>query len=297
VAKISNEELVKIIKCSTQEERKPFLEQLYFNLLGLMKKIIKPFLCFTEEDELLNECFFGLISAIDGYEENKGQFSSYACFWFKQCILRYLEDSGFIIRIPVHFRQKIRHYKRAVETLSNELGRAPTDWEVAQYMGVEFAEIQDIKLHQCNLLSLDVPIDNDDGKEMSFADTIASEFCLENEVIEEVYTEYEKNALWGILERSVSASEYRIIEEFYKKGKAGTQIAEEMNLPYNKVRNLKESGLRKLRYGQGKKEILDSLEIAEAGQYRCGLNNFKEHLESKTEYLAMKRIEARENYK
>ncbi len=286
-----------MIKCSTQEERKPFLEQLYFNLLGLMKKIIKPFLCFAEEDEFLNQCFFGLLSAIDGYEECKGRFSVYVSYWFKQCIVRYLEDSGFIIRIPVHYRQKIREYKRAVEILSNELGHTPTDFEVAEFMGMEFAEIQDIKLHQCNLLSLDVPIDNDDGKEMSFADTIASEFDLENEVIEEVYAEYEKTALWGILERSVSASEYRIIEEFYKKGKAGTQIAEEMNLSYSKVRNLKESGLRKVRYGQGKKELLDSLEIAEAGQYRCGLSNFKEHLESKTEYLAMKRIEARENYK
>lgn len=292
MAKISNEELWEIIKNCSIEERKPYIEELYFNLLWLMKKVIKPYLHLAEEDELLDECFFGLHEAVEHYQPGTASFSSYACFWFKQSVIRFLENSGFVVRIPVHFRDKIRRYKKAISDLTNILIREPTDWEVAEFMGMEFSELQEIKLYSQNIISLDAPIDDEEGKETSLSDTVASEFNLENSVVEEVYTEHEKTALWGICERYLTASEYGVVEDYYKNNKSQPQIAKEMGISHQGVRQIHQKALRRMRYGQAKRELLEKLEVADAGQYRCGLSNFREHLESKTEYLAVKHIEA-----
>lgn len=294
VRKISNEELVKIIKNCPAENRKQFIEELYFKNWGLMKKMIKPYLCFAEEDELLDECFIGLHEAVEHYEPDKGAFSSYACYWYRQSVFRFLEESGFIIRIPVHFRQKIRRYKKSVEELSNILGHFPTDGEVADYMGLELSEVLDIKLHQCNMASLDASAETGEDNEICLSDTIADDYSLENDVIEEVYAEQEKTALWGICERYMSGSEYEIIEDYYRNGKNAAEIAREKEMGYQKVRNLKENGLRKMRKGNARKELLERLEIVEASEYRTGLSNFKEHQESKVEYLVRKRMEIEE---
>lgn len=285
--------MVKIKNCPT-EDRKHYIEELYFKNLGLMKRTIKPYLCFAEEDELLDECFIGLHEAVEHYEPGKGAFSSYACYWYKQSTLRFLEESGFTVRIPVHFQQKIRRYKRSVEELSNVLGHIPTDWEVADYMGLELSEILDIKLHQCNMASLDAPVENGEDNEICLSDTIADDYSLENDVIEEVYAEQAKTTLWGICERYMSGSEYGVVEDYYRNGKNAAEIAREKEIGYQKVRDLKESGLRKVRRDRAKRELLETLELVDSEKYRAGLQNFTEHQESKVEYLALKNIKIEE---
>lgn len=273
------------------DERKPYIEELYFNNLWLMKKTVKPYLCFCEEDELLDEAFLGLCEAIEHYETNKGAFASYACYWYRQSVTRFLEKGGFVVRVPAHFRDKIRKYKRAVSELSNKLGHLPTDQEVSEFMGVDFEEIQDIKLHECNMVSLDAPLESSEDCEMTFSDTIADDFDLENSVVEEVYAEYEQSALWGVCERYMSASEYGIIEDYYKKNKTQVEIANELNLSHQRVRQIHQDALGKMRIGKAKKELKEQLEIAAASEYRTSFRSFTEHQESRVEYLALKRIE------
>lgn len=280
----------KIKLCNT-EEAKLYMEELYYNNLGLMKKATKPFLYYAEESELLNICFLGLSDAVIHYENRKGAFASYAVYWYRQAITKFLADGGFTVRIPPYFRDKIRRYKDGRLELANYLGHEPSDWEMAEYLGLDYAELLDIKLYAQNITSLDAPITDYEGNEMSLSDTLASDFSLEETAVEEVYKEHEKTALWGICERYMSDSEYGIIEDFYKNSKSQTEIADELNLSHQRVRQIHQKALEKMRKGAARKELLEELEVADAKIYSTGFKNFKLYGESKVEYLARKRME------
>ena len=77
-----------------------------------------------------------------------------------------------------------------------------------------------------------------------------------------------------------------------------SQIARESGVSLDRIRQIKEKGLRRLRIGKAKRELLEKFYIAEAGLYRGGLNNYQEHnFTSIVEHLAIKRLDAEGRYK
>ena len=113
-----------------------------------------------------------------------------------------------------------------------------------------------------------------------------------------IYSEYSKNELWGIVERYTATRENGIIKEIFLHGKSMAQVAREQGLSFDRVRQIKESGLRRLRMGRAKRELLEKFDIVEAGLYQGGLNNYREHgFTSIVERTAMKETEAEERYK
>ena len=289
---ISNEDLVIQIK-DCPEEQKALFETLYFQNLPLMKKAIKPFLVYAESDELLNVCFLGLCDAVEHYEEEKGSFGSYAFYWYRESIMRFLENGGFIVRLPAYLRYKIWKYKKCIDELYKMFGRNPTDEEVSDYMNIDGSELQNIKNHNFEMLSLDAPIESGEDKETLLSDTVSSDYSLENTALDDIYIQYEKEVIWGICKRYMSTSEYEIIEDIYLNNKSQVLIAKEVDLSHQRVRQIHQTALRKMRSGAAKREILERLEILSAGEYRAGLRGFKERQESKVEYLALKRAEVK----
>ncbi len=289
---ISNEEIVRQIKDCAEEKKKLF-ETLYLQNLPMMKKAIKPFLVYAESDELLNVCFLGLCDAVEHYEEEKGTFGSYAFYWYRESIMRFLENGGFIVRLPAYLRYKIWKYKKCVDELYKIFGRMPTDEEVSDYMNIDESELQNIKNHNFEMLSLDAPIDNGEDKETILSDNVTGDFDLENTVLDDVYGQYEKEVIWGICKRYMDDTESTVLCNYYKQGKTQKQIAAELGLSHQRVRQIHQNALRKMRRGAAKREILERLEILSAGEYRAGLRGFKEHQESKVEYLALKRAEVK----
>lgn len=76
------------------------------------------------------------------------------------------------------------------------------------------------------------------------------------------------------------------------------QVAREQELSFDRIRQIKDSGLRQLQMGKAKRELLEKFDIAEAGLYRGGLNSYREHdFTSIVERTAMKETEAEERYK
>ena len=133
---------------------------------------------------------------------------------------------------------------------------------------------------------------------MTLADTLQADVSVENDTVDKIYSEHSKNELWGIVERFTSDRENDIIKEIFLHKKTMAQVARKQGLPFDRIRQIKESGLRKLRIGKAKRELLEKFDIAEAGLYRGGLNNYREHnFTSIVERIAMKEIEAEERYK
>lgn len=96
--------------------------------------------------DLVQEGSIGLIKAAEKFDYSKNfKFSTYATWWVKQSIIRAIANNSKSIRIPVHMADKIRKYKKAFLNLSNELGREPTENELALNLDISINKLRKIK--------------------------------------------------------------------------------------------------------------------------------------------------------
>ena len=292
---MSNEEIVSEIRAGRSVSEN--MQDLYERNLPLIKKTIKPFAAYEPMEDCLQEACFGLWEAVQHYETSKNvRFMTFAQYWIKQSVQRYLENCGSTVRIPTHARAKMSRIRKATSQLRQEQGKEPTVAEIAALLGVSVEEVQEIQGYMQSVVSLDTPIAEDNS--LTLTDTLQADLSVENDTIDKLYSEHSKNELWGIVERYTATRENDIIKEIFIYKKTMAQVAREQGVTIERVRQTKEKGLRRLRMGKAKRELLEKFDIAEAGLFQGGLNNYKEHnFTSIVEHLAEKRLEAETRYK
>jgi RNA polymerase primary sigma factor len=101
--------------------------------LRLVVRIAREFrgrgLCF---EDLVQEGNLGLVRAVEGFDPDMGtRFSTYACYWIRQSIQRALENMSLPVRIPAYAIDLVTKWRRTACRLQNELGRSPTEEEIA----------------------------------------------------------------------------------------------------------------------------------------------------------------------
>lgn len=108
---MTNEQLV--LRIRSGEDVAENMAALYDQNRGMLAKLAIKYQSYTEFDDLMQEGYIGLCHAVDAWKVDKGvPFLSYAVFWIKQSMYRYIENNGSSIRIPVHQRGRIRKYKQ-----------------------------------------------------------------------------------------------------------------------------------------------------------------------------------------
>jgi RNA polymerase primary sigma factor len=129
-------------------------------VVSIAKKYIGQGVLFMD---LVQEGSLGLIKAVEKFDYSKNfKFSTYATWWIRQTIMRAISNSSRTIRIPVHMTDKIRKYKKTYTTLSFELGREPSDNEIAQRLGVTLKQLFVIKKAMIKEpISLETPVTDD----------------------------------------------------------------------------------------------------------------------------------------
>jgi RNA polymerase primary sigma factor len=124
--------------------------------------------------DLIQEGMLGLIRAVEKFDWRRGfKFSTYGTLWIQQAIQRGLQNSARTIRMPVHVGQRLRKVKNAQRALTGELGREPTEQEVADKVEFELDEVLDLLKADQALTSLDQGV-GEDG-DTSLGDLIASD--------------------------------------------------------------------------------------------------------------------------
>ncbi|MFZ0505266.1 MAG: RNA polymerase sigma factor RpoD/SigA [Chthoniobacterales bacterium] len=124
--------------------------------------------------DLVSEGNIGLMKAVERFDPAKGgKLSTYAAWWIKQSIKRALANQSKTIRLPVHLVDKISKMNRVASQMSEELGREPTDDELAEEVGLSPRSVSQLKTASIRPTSLNAPINEDDSTE--FGDLVGDE--------------------------------------------------------------------------------------------------------------------------
>lgn len=225
-------------------------------VVSIAKKYIGQGVLFMD---LVQEGSLGLIKAAEKFDYSKNfKFSTYATWWIKQTIIRAISNNSRTIRIPVHMADKIRKYKKTFTLLSFELGREPTDAEVAERMDLPVKKLAQIKKSIIKEpISLETPVTED----LSVGDYIEDTSYRSPE------TQTKNNVLKGSIEHLLSTltdREKQIITCRFgingEQPKTLEQLGSIMGYSKERIRQLEDTALSKIREKEELRHFKDFIE-------------------------------------
>lgn len=244
---MTNEQLVIRIKAHMDEADN--MLQLWQQNKGFIYKTAKKYSQYVEMDDLLQEGYLGLCEAVRHYEPEQGTlFMTYAAFWIKQQIYRYVENCCSVVRISSGTRGEVLHYKKIYAEYRKWYGKDPSDKEMKAFLGVSIERLEDIKkaLRMSKIESLSKPIGGEE-EDLLLSDMAASDEDIEEDVISRLDKEQVYKDLWEVVDGLPEKSR-EVIKLRYQERMTFKEIAESMGENKYQVCNHEDRGLRLLRH-------------------------------------------------
>jgi RNA polymerase primary sigma factor len=210
-------------------------------------------------EDLINEGNLGLIKAAHRFDETRGfKFISYAVWWIRQAILQAIAEKTRLIRLPLNQISTLTKIGKVYSHLEQKHERSPTNEEIANILDTHLDDVSNIIKKSSHVTSLDSPIVSEtknrlldvivsrEGKEPDFA---LNEESLKIEILH--------------LLKSLTRQESKIIKLYYglngEKAKTLEEVGVEFKLTRERIRQIKERALQKLRKHSASRELLQYL--------------------------------------
>ncbi len=208
--------------------------------------------------DLINEGNLGLIKAAEKFDETRGfKFISYAVWWIRQSILQALAEQSRIVRLPLNQVGALNKINKIINKFEQEHERLPSADEVAEMLETSKEKVADTQRVSGRHISIDAPfVEGEDNSLLDVLPNNDSPAADRGLINESLKVEIER-ALSTLTER-----ERNIIKYFFGIGcqeKTLEEIGETFNLTRERVRQIKEKAIRRLKSSGRKKNLMNYL--------------------------------------
>ena len=238
-------ELAKRIEMGDREARKQFVLANLRLVVSIAKRYVGRGLTLLD---LIQEGNIGLIRAVQRYDWRRGhRFSTHATWWIRQAISRAVADKGRTIRLPVYVNTALNRIRRERQRLLQELGREPTELELAEATGLDPIRMVELQGAPGAPVSLELPVGEDEEQELG--DVLADTESASPEDV--ATTQTLKDEVQRVLESVLTPRERLVLQLRFGLGNSQAhpleQVGRELGITRERVRQIEAGALAKLR--------------------------------------------------
>ena len=209
---VTNEQLVARIQAGVDVPGN--MLRLWEQNRGYIALVAKNYQAFEDIEDLKQEGYIGLCRAVDEYKPQEGiAFMTYAGYWIRQQMRRYVENCSSVVRVPSHARAKAHQYEKIVDDHRKEYGCKPANDQLRRYFG----DIQSNTIELARsastgrIQSLDMSVGEDE--DCTVGDLLPGAADVEGDVLDRVEQEELRVVLWGTVDTlPEKQAEYRRYE-------------------------------------------------------------------------------------
>ena len=243
---LKNEQLVAQIQTGGDRSGEIIL-MLWNQNQGIVQQFVKKYQGMAEYEDLCQEAFIALCSAVNNYRGDMGSFINYLCFWLRHRLHRYCENNASLAHVPIGRYELIRKIQKASAEFEQKFFREPTRRELSEMLGVSWSDIDCARLADIvkSSTSLDKSIDAD-GESCTLLEFLPCDADPAADAIDRELQREMKEALSMELGR-LPEDQQKAISLVYLEGMSRNKAGHIMNLTHNQVCVLIDRGFRKLR--------------------------------------------------
>ena len=267
---MTNEELCIAIQNNVGNKQDHLME-LYKQNSGMIEKIIRRYSEAEELDDLRQEAFFGIARAAELWkpDDNGASFITYAMYWIRAVINRYIEECSGVVRIPSYKRGLMLKYHRIVNNYRVRFGRDPSSRELCALIGLSPEQLEGLKADiQAARIRSTSELIGGEGDDITLEDTLAAEGDQISDVIEMIQHEELSSELWSCV-ADLRPQQAVVIRGQYKDGRTLKECGDVLGVSTERAKQLRNDGIKELRKARYSKRLLPYL--SEDVAYMWGL--------------------------